>query len=57
MADSVRVVYMMAAPFGAVAVIAYFFFGDLSSTMNYRVEAPVGDLHAKKVHHKEIDEV
>ncbi|KAK5175466.1 uncharacterized protein LTR77_000605 [Saxophila tyrrhenica] len=46
-ADSLRVVYMIAAPFGAVAVIACFFMGDLSKTMNYIVEAPVEDLHAK----------
>lgn len=47
MADSIRVVYMIAAPFGALAVIACFFMGDLSKTMNYMVEAPVEDLHAK----------
>ena len=47
MADSIRVVYMIAAPFGAVACIACLFIGDLSKSMNYRVEAPVEDLHAK----------
>lgn len=46
-ADSIRVVYIIAAPFGALAVIACFFMGDLSKVMNYRVDAPVEDLHAK----------
>jgi hypothetical protein len=51
MADSVRIVYIIAAPFGVVAVIACFFMGDLSKSMNYRVEAPVEDLHAKRPAH------
>lgn len=46
-ADSLRVVYIIAVPFGAVACIACFFLGDLKKTMNYRVDAPVEDLHAK----------
>lgn len=49
-ADSVRVVYIIAAPFGAVACIACLFLGDLQKTMNYRVDAPVEDLHAKQHH-------
>ena len=53
MADSIRVVYMIAAPFGAVACLACLFMGDLSKSMNYRVEAPVEDLHAKGAWHKE----
>ncbi len=53
MADSIRVVYIIAAPFGALACIACFFIGDLSKSMNYRVEAPVEDLHAKGAWHKE----
>lgn len=55
LADSLRVVYMIAAPFGALAVIACFFLGDLSKTMNYLVEAPVEDLHAKLNPHKEAE--
>ncbi|KAF2162595.1 hypothetical protein M409DRAFT_58019 [Zasmidium cellare ATCC 36951] len=47
MAGSIRVVYIIAAPFGAVAVIACFFLGDLSKVMNYRVDAPVERLRAK----------
>ena len=85
MADSIRVVYMIAAPFGALACIgtcddynpslrtmkdsmisvsdhnglysnltlACLFIGNLSKSMNYRVEAPVEDLHAKRAWHKE----
>lgn len=48
--DGLRVVYMIAAPFGAAACIACFFLGDLKSVMNYSVDAPVEDLHAK--HHR-----
>jgi hypothetical protein len=55
LADSVRIVYIIAAPFGAVAVIACCFMGDLSKSMNYRVEAPVEDLHAKGTTQKEVD--
>ncbi|KIW78982.1 hypothetical protein Z517_08822 [Fonsecaea pedrosoi CBS 271.37] len=51
-ADSIRVVYIIAAPFGALACIACLFLGDLRKTMNYVVDAPVEDLHAKKhTHH------
>lgn len=46
-ADGIRAVYMIAAPFGALACIACFFLGDLKETMNYHVDAPVEDLHAK----------
>jgi hypothetical protein len=53
-ADGLRVVYMIAAPFGALAVVACFFLGDLKRTMGYRVDAPVEDLHAKR--HHDIDE-
>ena len=46
-ADSVRVVYMIAAPFGALACIACFFLGDMRKKMDYRVDAPIEELHAK----------
>ena len=49
-ADGIRVVYIIAAPFGLVACAACFFLGDLKDTMNYRVDAPVEDLHAKNHH-------
>lgn len=48
-ADSVRVVYLIAAPFGVLACVACCFLGDLRKTMNYRVDAPIENLHAK--HH------
>lgn len=47
-ADGLRAVYMIAAPFGAVACIACFLLGDLKPVMNYSVDAPVEDLHAKR---------
>ncbi|KAH8669106.1 putative siderophore iron transporter [Xylariales sp. PMI_506] len=47
-ADSLRVVYYIAIPFGVVACIACFFLADLRSTMNYRVDAPVENLTAKR---------
>ncbi|KAN0112347.1 putative siderophore iron transporter [Hyaloscypha variabilis] len=52
LADGIRVVFIIAAPFGAVACIACFFIGDLSKIMNYHVDAPVEILHAK--HHHEV---
>lgn len=53
LADSIRVVYIIAAPFGALACVMCLFLGDLRKTMNYVVEAPVEELHAKKAHHHE----
>lgn len=52
-ADSIRVVFIIAAPFGVLACIACFFIADLRSTMNYHVDAPVEALHAKHHHHNE----
>jgi len=46
-ADSLRVVYIIAIPFGAVGCILCLFLGDMKKTMNYRVDAPVEDLHAR----------
>ncbi|GAM43169.1 siderophore iron transporter [Talaromyces pinophilus] len=40
-ADSFRVVFIIAVPFGVVACIASCFLGDLSETMNYHVDAPI----------------
>ena len=50
LADSIRVVYTIAAPFGALACVMCLFIGDLRKTMNYVVEAPVEELHAKRHH-------
>ena len=54
-ADGLRIVYIIAAPFGAVACIACFFLGDLSGVMNYVVDAPVEVLHAKHESAKDAD--
>ncbi|KAJ5365236.1 hypothetical protein N7517_008122 [Penicillium concentricum] len=46
-ADGIRIVFIIAAPFGVVAIISCVFLGDLKSIMNYGVDAPVEELHAK----------
>lgn len=46
-ADSIRVVFIIAAPFGALACLLCWFLDDQSKEMNYRVDAPVEDLHAR----------
>ena len=51
-ADALRVVFIIAAPFGVVACISCLFIGDMRSTMNYHVDAPVEHLHAKANHSK-----
>ena len=50
-ADSIRVVYIIAAPFGVLACLACFFLVDMRKTMNYHVDAPVEELHARPHHH------
>lgn len=52
-ADSLRVVFIIAAPFGALACVCCCFLGDLRKTMNYSVDAPVEELH-RKVHRHHI---
>jgi hypothetical protein len=56
-ADGIRAVFMIAAPFSAVACIACFFLGDMKNVMNYHVDAPMEDLHAKHHHGEETSEV
>jgi hypothetical protein len=56
-ADGIRAVFMIAAPFGAVACIACFFLGDMKNVMNYHVDAPMEDLHAKHHHGEETSKV
>lgn len=46
-ADSIRVVFMIAAPFGVAAAISCWFLADMKATMNYRVDAPVETLKTK----------
>lgn len=47
-ADSIRLVYIIAAPFGILACIITYFVGDVTKLMNYRVDAPVEELRAKR---------
>lgn len=57
-ADSVRVVYIIAAPIGAAACVGCLFLGSVAKTMNYHVDAPVEELHAKhKGHVSELNTV
>lgn len=46
-ADSFRIVYIIAAPFGLIAVILSWFIEDMTTLMTYHVDAPVEVLHAK----------
>lgn len=46
-ADSIRVIFIIAAPFGALACLLCWFLDDQSKEMNYRVDAPIEDLHAR----------
>lgn len=50
-ADSLRVVFIIGAPFGVVACIACWFLGDLRETMDYHVDAPIEELHTKRDSH------
>ena len=52
-ADSLRVIYIIAAPFGVLACVLCFFLSDMKKAMNYRVDAPYEDLHAKR-HTEEV---
>ena len=54
LADGFRIIFIIAAPFGLVAIVACYFLGDLSKTMHYRVDAPMEEIHAK--HHHETAE-
>ena len=50
LADSYRVVYIIGAPFALLGTILSFFVEDLAKTMNYRVDAPMEEMHAKRDH-------
>ncbi|KAJ9603759.1 hypothetical protein H2200_011945 [Cladophialophora chaetospira] len=47
-ADSLRIVFIIAVPFGAAAAVACLFLGDVRKTMNYHVDAPLEELHVKR---------
>lgn len=46
-ADAIRIVWIIAAPFGIIACVACFFMRDTKKTMNYQVDAPMEDLNVK----------
>jgi hypothetical protein len=46
-ADSFRVVYIMAAPFGIAAAVSCWFMARMDGTMTYQVDAPMESLKAK----------
>lgn len=48
-ADGLRVVFIIAAPFGVLACVLCLLLGDMRKTMNYHVDAPVEKLVMK--HH------
>ncbi|UNI15994.1 hypothetical protein JDV02_002474 [Purpureocillium takamizusanense] len=54
-ADGLRVVYIIAAPFGVLACVVCFFLGDMRKTMNYHVDAPVEKLVARARAGKEAE--
>ena len=47
LADSFRVIYIIAAPFGVLACVLCWFLGDMKPLMNYKVDAPLEKLQAK----------
>lgn len=52
-ADSYRLVFIIAAPFGALACVFVYLIEDISALMTYRVDAPVEELHARHHAHEE----
>lgn len=46
-ADSIRVIFIIAAPFGIVACLLCLLLGDQSESMTYRVDAPIEELQAR----------
>jgi hypothetical protein len=50
-ADSLRIIFIMAVPFGVAAIAACYFLANINKLMNYGVDAPVETLHAK--HHQD----
>ncbi len=50
--DPIRIVQVIAIPFGAVTCVASWFVGDFRSVMTYRVDAPLQALSAKAPHER-----
>lgn len=46
-ADALEVVFAIGTPFGIIAAIMCYWLGSYKDTLNYVVEAPVEELHAK----------
>jgi hypothetical protein len=46
-ADSFRVVYIIAAPFGIAAAVSCWFMARMDGTITYQVDAPMESLKAK----------
>jgi hypothetical protein len=46
-ADSIRVVFIIAAPFGVLACIISIFLGDLRKAISYTIDAPIEQLHSR----------
>lgn len=55
-ADSLRVIFIIAAACGAVACVACLFLADVTKQMDYHVDAPIEKLHAGHTHHVEQGE-
>lgn len=53
-ADGVRVVFIIAAPFGAVACLLCFLLPSYEDRMDYLVEAPLEDLHKHRKHNEKV---
>ncbi|KAJ9606740.1 hypothetical protein H2200_008749 [Cladophialophora chaetospira] len=48
LADALQVVFAIAMPFGVISAVMAYWLGSYKETMNYVVEAPVEELHAKR---------
>ena len=55
LSDALQVVFAIAMPFGVISAILAYFLGSYKMTMNYVVEAPMEELHAKHRSEKHLD--
>jgi len=51
-ADSLRIVFITATPFEVISCITSWCLGDLRETINFRVDTPAEELHAKQDHYE-----
>ena len=54
-ADSLRVIFIIAVPFGVVACVACCFLGDLKDTMTSRIDAPINVPESGTAIRKEVE--